>query len=745
MKTSRVALVSFFFTLLFFIEYIPPFRQVHIPYDLEGFHHPLFEYVFQSLRHGQLPQWDPSMYGGMSPIANIQAAIFYPPTWLMYIASLGSQHLSYQAVQDLLLAHVWLAFMFCYLWLRGRGLMELPAALGAISFAYGGYMCTQLQHFGLVAGYAWFPLGLMSIDQAAQRYSWRPLWKLALASALCLLAGYPPTWFVFIVAVLTYASFKAPCVSAELDAEAAQHPTKWWKLPIGAALAIGGSLLLAMVQLLPTWEATRLLDPEPKYGGGVDLLALLHELLLPNFYDFGMNVPLGTNFGRSYFYLGSAGILGLCLIRRWRRIVPIFCMGAVCLFIAANPFGLVWAVVQHSDLLSSLCRDWYFLAGVTIALSGLAAHGLDDFLRREPRPLNWMGLGPWQRIALMVLVGGALYPKPFTVTVHGFVRANFLSGWSSSLNLAVVLAVMGLALYLYRHSRVPSAHALLILMLALFEYKTFGTSKRFDAAPGSGPHYSVDIPNQLGPDVYRQLLDHPEARVLLDDPSILPTALRTVGLASPQGFDPLLTSQFRRTVESLGPFKSDRSFDVDPTNDRALQTFAIRYAIANKASALSRSLAENPKFRAIVPAATSAYESPRLRVFEYLSATPAFGWEGADAARKIKLLSWKPSVREFDVESTSEGLLTLTEEFYPGWSAQISGAPADIERWNGAFQAVRVPAGAHTVKFEFHSRWLGIGSLVSLLSLVGLVFCWRADRRMPERLPLRSPLRNVTQ
>src|SRR5882762_8204518 len=137
----RVALLSLLFTAAFFVEYTPLFRRVHIPFDLEGFHYPLADYAFQAIRHGRFPQWDPTNYCGLPFAGNPQVALFYPPTWLMFVFNWGRGRLSYQSVEDLLLAHVWLAFLLCYLWLRHqRALHPLAATLGAGVFAFSGYM-----------------------------------------------------------------------------------------------------------------------------------------------------------------------------------------------------------------------------------------------------------------------------------------------------------------------------------------------------------------------------------------------------------------------------------------------------------------------------------------------------------------------------------------------------------------------------------------------------------------------------
>src|SRR6266571_2361779 len=128
-RTRYVALFSFFFTAFFFIEYTPLFRRVHIPFDLEEFHYPLADYAFQALHQGRFPQWDPTIYSGLSFAGNTQAALFYPPTWLMFAISWSRPKLSYQGLENLALAHVWLAFLSCYIWLRRqRGLHALAAA-----------------------------------------------------------------------------------------------------------------------------------------------------------------------------------------------------------------------------------------------------------------------------------------------------------------------------------------------------------------------------------------------------------------------------------------------------------------------------------------------------------------------------------------------------------------------------------------------------------------------------------------
>ncbi|MCX6634751.1 MAG: hypothetical protein NT090_06670, partial [Acidobacteria bacterium] len=88
-EARAVAVASLLFTYAFFFEYLPPFRWVYLPYDLHGYHFPVLEYAFQSLRQGRFPVWDSTIYCGISLAGNIQAGLFYPPNWLVFAANIG--------------------------------------------------------------------------------------------------------------------------------------------------------------------------------------------------------------------------------------------------------------------------------------------------------------------------------------------------------------------------------------------------------------------------------------------------------------------------------------------------------------------------------------------------------------------------------------------------------------------------------------------------------------------------------
>ena len=702
---KAIALASFVFTYLFFFEYIPPVRWVHIPYDLNGFHYSLADYAFQRLRQSHFPLWDPTIYAGMSFAGNIQAALFYPLTWLMFLFNLGRERLSYQSMEDLQIAQVWVGFFLCYLWLRGKRLAELPCVLGAGVFAYSGYMCTQLQHFGLVGAYIWIPMALWGIDQAVERQSWLSLWKVAAASALAFMAGYPPTWIVFAVAVGAYSLASGWRGKAGL-------------LTIGGTIvALVFSLALCAIQILPTWETTVLREPESHYGLGIKDWDMIFSYLLPNFFNFGLNTPVLTNEGKDYFYLGVPALLGLPLIfrRRVRDLAPTLAMLGATLVMATNPYNIVWNVIRHSALLPDIVRAWYFLAGVTLAFAPLTAYAFDDFLARKGKAPAWL-----TPLSMVLMALWAIYE------LNRWERQRFAAGWRSGVYLLVTLAIFGAGMYAFRAEPQGRRRMRMAVALILFvgvDYKAFGTSKRFDASSGDAQRFSFTSYPGMMPDAYQQLRENNDYRVVVDgDTGPLPNDFRHLGLITPQGFDPLLTTPFRKMVEAYGTFQTDRMFEIDPENYDALKLFGVRYVISSEYSKVYPKLKDNPHYR-LLGSIPMFY-----KVYEYLDARPPFSWEGSAVAEVARGV-WEPEHRTFQVRAPVEGKLALHEQFFPGWTATVDGKGSAVESWMGAFQAVAVPAGEHTVAFQYRSRLLPLGAGISLVALIALIFWMRFSLR----------------
>ena len=689
------AIVSSVFTWFFFCEYLPPFLRVSIPYDMGGYHYPLLDYAFGTLRGGRFPLWDPTIYCGLSFAGNISTGLFYPPTWLLFAVNLGREHLAFWSLEALAMAHVWLAFLLCYVWLRARGPAILPAAFGAAAYAFSGYLLDQLQHLGEAAVYAWIPLGLWGIDEAAAARSPRPLWKLAAASALALLAGYPPTWFVFAVVALAYALGSAHRI----------------RTAVWTAGALAASLPIAAVALWPALPITAAKFHEMKYGAGLREFRYLAAYLLPNYADFAAGAPL-VPVGYEYLYLGAPALFGLGCAVLWcrgRAMGPPAWMAAVSFAIITNVFGLTWAVLRHSSLLRDLCRDWYFLAGVMPAIAAVSAAGLDAFLRRPARSLpRWSVpaatccLGAWAAWEIALRAG----------------RGRMLVGWRSALYPAVLLVLFAIGMWVLRgaRGRARAAMAAVLLLAAGIDYKAFGTGRQFDARPGSFDRDVVDVPHKaLDDELHRKITAAPQYRTALDRAGALhPDEARAYGLVMAQGFDSMLPERYRQLLLPLWQPGSARLLDLDPSRHDVLRSLGVRYYFTSEQGAGYNALRSDPAWQVVAP------DQGYFRVFELRDASPAYRWEPAGSHASLALLAWQPGRRDFRVHAPAAGRLVLVENFLPGWRAAVDGRPATLEPAGRAFQAVAVPAGDHRVAFEYGAGRVLAGAAISLAATLAL-------------------------
>jgi hypothetical protein len=709
--TLFVALAALAGTCFFFWEYLPWAKRVHLWSDISWYHFPLQAYAFASLKAGRFPAWDPTIYCGLPFAANLQTALFYPPTWLLFALSWPGERLSFKAYEAFTLLHVWLAFLLAWRWLRGR-VAPMPAALGALVFACGGFLIYELLHPGVVCATVWLPLGFLAIDQSAERRDWRPLWKLAAASALAFLAGYPSCWL-------------ADCILWGIYALTGRATLR---TAIGATAAMAASVALCAVQLLPAMEAASFMVPEPKYGASPwTWKTLLTANVFPNFLDFNPGHPGNYEPGCVYFYVGLpalAGVVALLWRRGWRAVAqPAICLAAV--FFLSNPPGALVRFVEQFPTADGVLSTFHFYGGVTPMVALIAALGLNAFLaisRKEPlSPVAVWGVAAvasvWTIYQLVLWRRGGQFP----------------TGTGTIESTAVALAIFSAALWVFRGAtgRTRVWMGALLLLTAVADYKVYGAGRWFNAVPGDvdKEHVRHGI-RGLNQEVYEVLLANRTYRVFLDEGAApQPTDLRFWGLTTPQGFDPFLPIPYRDTVQRYIPFRTNRTFFPDLHRPELFHAFGVRYVFTHEGSGMEPFMAKSSDFRRILGPDESFY-----RVYELVGATAPYRW--ADGKGEARVTEWTPERRDLEVKSDQGGRFELVEQFYPGWRATVDGRPTAIERRDGAFQAILVPAGAHRVSFSYRSTYLRTGAILSGIALTALAVVAWSERRSKRPQPI---------
>jgi hypothetical protein len=97
-----------------------------------------------------------------------------------------------------------------------------------------------------------------------------------------------------------------------------------------------------------------------------------------------------------------------------------------------------------------------------------------------------------------------------------------------------------------------------------------------------------------------------------------------------------------------------------------------------------------------------------------------------------RIVSYHPSVIQLEANALDDGLLVLTDTFYPGWRATVDGVEQPIIRANFLFRGIMVRAGQHNVELRYEP-WpfqigLGIATLTLVLTVLSFGWLWKRGR-----------------
>ena len=104
-------------------------------------------------------------------------------------------------------------------------------------------------------------------------------------------------------------------------------------------------------------------------------------------------------------------------------------------------------------------------------------------------------------------------------------------------------------------------------------------------------------------------------------------------------------------------------------------------------------------------------------------------------AHTVKITRNDPNTIEIEAETARQGMLFLSEPFAPGWTATVDGQKARLYKANGAFMAVPVEEGKHTVKFNYAPRSFYFGVAITAAAIAAIAAYYTAKLlRLRKRL-----------
>ncbi len=743
-----LATVGFFWRLLFTSAWMPADGG-----DLLSFLFPLYRFAAQSLKGGEVPLWNPYLYGGAPFAADIQTGLFYPINLLLFFLV---PKITFRALELISVLHFFLAGAFMYLCLRfirkeGR-IGRLASLAGAIAFMFSDLFIIHFGNLNMIAAASWLPLVFLFYHRALteRRVNYALLAGLFLGVAI--LAGHIQPIFHILFLLGLYLLYRLYLACRE-DRRAI--PLLLGLTALTVLIALGATAFL----LLPGYEMMQLsVRAQISYEEAARFSlspAQLIGLLNPGFFGRGPRLSWGLWDRVEVGYIGVLPLVLASLALLFRRdglTRFLLVLAIISLLLALGDsailHGWLYGLVPGFKQLRAPAR---FIFLLDFALAFLAALGLDAILRplRHGKHALFKGVLRLSFPAFLAITLVTL-PLAYGVLIYSQDKDPVILQRIANATRGQVLFLLFLGgslflLYIRGHRWVrPQMVGFLAIGLIFVDlaatgaYIDIGTTDptrgfqhpaAVEFLKGDEAFYRIEVPQEIW-------------GVWQPDLALIQRLFDIGGI-----YTPLELADFERYRQAIGSGSSPLysflnvkylitqkggspgegyllAFDGDPRVDIYRTTAFPRAFIVYR----SQVVVDHES-------AWAAIQAPGFDPAKALVVEGGKALEGDASEGRAVITSYSLNEIGLEVEAAKEGYLVLSEVYYPGWRAYVDGTEEPLLRANYGFRAVYLEPGSHEVRLAFAPTSWKVGLLIGAGTWLVLLFwgAWQVRRRLQER------------
>ncbi len=665
---------------------------------------PLRAFVAQQWVRGQIPLWNPYLYGGQPALADIQSGALYPPHVLeaLILGWGGPQLLGREigfplwALEWQVIVHFSIAAVGTYLFFRQ--LHENPlsrqtrfgAVIASLAFTYSGYLTGfPVQQLTILEVSAWLPWVLLGIAKRSAILG-------GIVLAIPLLAGHPQTAMYVIYFTLAYLlwlsqkskiqNLKSKIIIAFCLAAPQLFPTLQF-----ITHSVRANMSYESVSAgLPLTEGIAVLYPgylggSPEYVGLVTLVLVALSLLF---------APKQVKL----FWGGAATVSLLLAFGGHTFLYPLF-------YLLVPGFGLV----RQQE------RVFLIYSFALAILAGYGAIGLTRPLPKLMRSHYTLFEHYFYRVLILFATATAFFIYGSTMATARGDKVNLFYGVLRH-HLFGLLILGGLAILLqFRARRWLRRTWGMSLLAGWLAFNLFTVNWQFNLEKPSNKT------EPFSPDGVVNFLQQHRQQGRIVSGGLLPggnSAASVYELADLTGNTPLQLA----TVDNF--FKKMSAW-------RLWQLMNVRYVVADRdlsSAGLSQVFAEGdlrifeitdpfPKAwlvsqvevipddnAAIARLSADNFDLRRQAVLAEPLDNKEFGsfqnFRSLPSA-DLTVTEISPTHLKIEVSTADNQLLVLSQIYYPGWQATLDGQPTTLCRVNVIQQGIAVPTGSHTIELTF--------------------------------------------
>ena len=674
-------------------------RSAVIPYDYEFYHFPLWRFIFDSIRLGQFPHYDPFSYAGVPFAANTQSMMYYPPVlvYFLILTLLGADLTGY-AAEYIGLFHFAVAYAGVYVWTRHHHASSMLAHAISLSAVFGGAWLANNQHAGFIGALAWFPWLLLASDYLLEDPRPKRIIPVGIVLSLIQLAGFLP------IAMIESLLWGFYCLAAIVQKCLAQEIPVTIRSVGGRAVALILSQILHLLLTEISWiGAFVTLSEQPAVQShGLLPPQVLLTAISPNvFGHFSLHGFVGPDDPTAtYLFAGVIPFLALAsLVRPLSAVrnVP-FIVGLICLLLAIDPLEL-YMFIQRIPAVGILYRPELLFYFVPFFFAASLVHSSEDTVKK----------GAWIPIAVVMA------STAFAVTM---MRSGRLQGSLLELCVGATLICVAIAVVATPQARLSQPRLLLLFAIVLFAFHSLVPNRIWtvESKPNALEPNTIDHDNR---ELITALRESKSPYQVAADQKVLGAGFtagwRVWRIESINGFEPFLDQTYRDyMVGGLARWSSDRTFgDFDAASEK-LGELNVLFLVADSRAAIDPTQWE------------PAFDNQSVRVYRNTHFTPRFRLdETCRYDDGVRLLATLPAKYLLNVTSSCDhSTLIASERPYPGWSVEIDGRQVGWRAKNPAIGIdIPISSGSHIVSIAYQTpRFLSILGVEGVGLMMILVF-----------------------
>ncbi len=713
--------------------------------DVVSFIYPMQMLAIDMLKSGQWPLWNPYILAGTPLLANFQSAPFSPTNLVYWLFD----RLTAWSIQ-IMLQH-FLAAFFTYLLLRSWKISKLGSVFAGTIYAFSGFNLIWSQWNGHTLSAAFIPLLLLLVDMWVKKPRWWVGVLFSLGVATQVLSGYPQVVFYTGIALGLFALFR--------------FNKNIIGLGIYGALGLG----LAAFQILPGAQLLKLsqreVEPHPFEWAFLPFRKVI-TFFAPDYF--------GNHSTQNYWgpqdYTSNTGFVGtisfvfmtiaLFFLRKHKEIKYCFVLMVVSLLLAfPTPLSIFFWKSGWFGLNAASAHRSLVLFNLSVSL--LAGIGAEKFLRERVFALKvymfpFLVTAGFGAFTIVMLYLSTVNPNVYSPLEHGFEK--YKVGLRNLVWPAGILISSCVLVWFGNRQKigglVRNSTFSVLLILSILDLFRFG----WKFTPFSPRNIAFPTTPVL------DYLQSQEKPFRTTGSKVIPINMRMpYKIETIEGYDavyPLRISQFIAAITSKksGTDPVGRYGTIGDETERVLDLVNVKYDLVIKRNSKNQpdptgkiSAEFSPKQFPIVfedksvaiienknalPRAFMVYEfeinqgtstldkilAPNFPLEKriILEKIPDFDMQ-AGGSSEVNYLDYKETESELGVSTSQNGLLFISDTFFPGWKAYVDGAEKKILRANYAFRAVEVPKGTHEVKFSYEPESFFLGLWVAGASFFILV------------------------